>query len=165
MSQSLPKEQAKGPEKTKGGSAPEGSPSVLGQEKPVKANDSTSFLDVPLQTSFRRSSDTISDVSLYSTDNENERRTGRMLAVSSGNRLSSLSPAPLLKPRTRKQKFQAFWAANKGLALVILAQLFGTLMNVTIRVLEVDGSHGPKMHPFQVGRASVSKFWNSHRLK
>ena len=153
MSQSLPKEQAKGPEKTNGASAPEGSPSILAQGKPVKANDNNSYLDVPFQTSLRRSSDTISDVSIYSADNENERSTGRLLTVSPGNRLSSLSPAPLLRPRTWKQKFQAFWAANKGLALVILAQLFGTLMNVTIRVLEVDGSHGPKMHPFQVGRS------------
>ena len=45
---------------------------------------------------------------------------------------------------------QRFWLRNKGLALVLLAQVFGTLMNVTTRLLEIEGNNGKGMHPFQV---------------
>lgn len=66
-----------------------------------------------------------------------------------------------------------FWARNKGLALVLLAQVFGTLMNVTTRLLEMEGNHGmsgaftseeqladPQFigngyHPFQVTEISL----------
>lgn len=54
-------------------------------------------------------------------------------------RLPSRSPAP---PRTLKDRIRASWTANKGLALVLIAQLFGTLMNVTTRVLEIEGNNG-----------------------
>ena len=85
--------------------------------------------------------------SLYSADNDNERRTGRLLMDAAGPRLSSGSPAP---PITWKGKGIVFWTENKGLALVCLSQLFGVMMNVTTRLLEMDGNHGPGMHPFQV---------------
>ncbi|KAF2101083.1 hypothetical protein NA57DRAFT_24049, partial [Rhizodiscina lignyota] len=45
---------------------------------------------------------------------------------------------------------QAVWVRNKGLALVLIAQVFGTLMNVTTRLLEVEGNNGKGMHPFQI---------------
>jgi len=115
--------------------------------KPSKSSPNQPYLDVPLQSAFTRSSDTIPDISTYSADNQNERRTGRLLAVSSGVRLPSRSPAP---PTTWKAKTAVFWVKNKGLALVMLAQLFGVMMNVTTRLLEMDGSHGPGMHPFQI---------------
>ena len=102
------------------------------------------YLDVPLRNSFTRSSDSISLTSTYSADNSNERCTGRLHNAS----VSSRSPSS-----TWKGKCQAFWTANKGLALVILSQLFGMMMNVTIRLLEMDGRHGPGMHPFQVRSA------------
>ena len=105
------------------------------------------YLDVPLETAFARSSDTISDVSIYSADNENERRTGRLLYLSGNYRLPSRSPAP---PTTWKGKLDIFWLKNRGLALVMLSQLFGVMMNVTTRLLEMDGSHGAGMHPFQI---------------
>ena len=114
----------------------------------IAANEQ--YLDVPLQSAFARTSDTFSDHSLYSAEDDNERRTGRLLAVSSGSRLSSLSPAP---PTRWKDRATRSWTKNKGLALVCLAQFFGVMMNVTIRVLEMDGSHGPAMHPFQVSKA------------
>lgn len=41
-----------------------------------------------------------------------------------------------------KSRVQAFWLANKGLALVLIAQFFGTLMNVTTRILEMEGNDG-----------------------
>ena len=125
------------------------SPLKEGQGNPTdKWSNHQPYLDVPLQSSFARSSATFSDLSTYSADNENERRTGRLLTVSSSGRLLSRSPAP--SPRTWKQAFRLFWARNKGLTLVMLSQLFGVMMNVTIRLLEMSGTSGPGMHPFQV---------------
>ena len=105
-------------------------------------------LDVPRRNVFARSSDSISVSSLYSADNENERPPGRLRHIFGGNRLFSPSPAPL--PRTWKQSVRSKWLANKGLALVTFAQLFGVSMSVTTRLLELDGNHGAGMHPFQV---------------
>lgn len=44
--------------------------------------------------------------------------------------------------RTLKDKLRLFWVANKGLGLVLISQLFGTLMNVTTRMLEMEGNQG-----------------------
>ena len=127
----------------------EDSPLKEGHGNPTdKWSNHQPYLDVPLQSSFARSSATFSDPSAYSTDNENERPTGRLLNVSPSGRLLSRSPAP--SPRTWKQAFRLFWARNKGLTLVMLSQLFGVMMNVTIRLLEMSGTSGPGMHPFQV---------------
>ncbi|KAI9652679.1 MAG: hypothetical protein M1831_006666 [Alyxoria varia] len=45
---------------------------------------------------------------------------------------------------------RAFYQRNKGLFYVLLAQVFGTLMNVTTRLLEIEGNEGAGMHPFQI---------------
>lgn len=45
---------------------------------------------------------------------------------------------------------RSFLQQNKGLVYVLCAQLFGVLMNVTTRLLEIEGNHGDGMHPFQV---------------
>ncbi|KAH8701484.1 hypothetical protein GQ44DRAFT_831867 [Phaeosphaeriaceae sp. PMI808] len=65
----------------------------------------------------------------------------------------SRSPAP---PRTIWSRMQLFWVTNKGLGLVLIAQLFGTLMNVTIRLLEMEGNGGKGYHPFQILFARMS---------
>jgi len=62
-------------------------------------------------------------------------------------RHASKSPAP---PHSVAGKIKAFWTRNKGLALVLVAQIFGVLMNVTTRLLEVEGNNGKGMHPFQI---------------
>ncbi|KAF2722441.1 hypothetical protein K431DRAFT_283869 [Polychaeton citri CBS 116435] len=49
-----------------------------------------------------------------------------------------------------KGRIQASWNHNRGLAYMLLAQLFGTSMNVTVRFLEVEGNHGKGMHPYQI---------------
>jgi hypothetical protein len=59
---------------------------------------------------------------------------------SSRRRYASRSPAPL--PRTVRGRLQLFWVKNKGLAQVLMAQFFGTLMNVTARLLEMEGNDG-----------------------
>ena len=115
------------------------------------SNNHQPYLDVPLRSAFARSSDTLSDLSTYSADTENQRRTGRLHTLTSSGRLLSTSPAP--PSQTWKERLWQFWARNKGLALVVLAQLFGVMMNVTIRLLEMSGTSGPGMHPFQVRSA------------
>jgi hypothetical protein len=61
--------------------------------------------------------------------------------------LASRSPD---KPKGVAGWIASFWVRNKGLMLVLLAQFFGTLMNVTTRLLEVEGNNGKGLHPFQV---------------
>lgn len=76
-----------------------------------------------------------------------EIRTGRSSSRGRAHRGTSRSPAP---PKTWKDRIHASWVRNKGLALVLVAQIFGTLMNVTTRLLEVEGNNGKGLHPFQV---------------
>jgi hypothetical protein len=59
---------------------------------------------------------------------------------SSRRRYASRSPAP--PPRTVRGRLQLFWVKNKGLVQVLMAQFFGTLMNVTARLLEMEGNDG-----------------------
>ena len=156
MSQPSPKpEDEREAKRERGGERKSCPTSVLGDsvskvdhDNPTAKSRNHSYLDVPLQSAFARSSDTLSDISTYSADNENERRMGRLLTVSPGGRLLSRSPAP--PPRTWKETIRLFWTRNKGVVLVMLAQLFGVMMNVTIRLLEMSGTSGPGMHPFQV---------------
>jgi hypothetical protein len=102
----------------------------------------------------------------FSVEENGDRRRGRSGSQRPlGRRDISRSPAPPPKGLTGWCK--AFWKRNKGLALVLLAQVFGTLMNVTTRyglkeaikvertdhgnrILELEGNNGKGMHPFQV---------------
>ena len=118
-----------------------------------KRPDKTNYDQQYLEGQLRESTDTISDLSIYSADNDNERRTGPLLPHLD-RRAMSRSPAP---PSTWSGRWEAFWSRNRGLALVMLSQLFGALMNVTTRLLELDGSHGKGMHPFQVRTAGVEE--------
>ncbi|KAH8685583.1 hypothetical protein BGZ60DRAFT_344091, partial [Tricladium varicosporioides] len=49
--------------------------------------------------------------------------------------------------RTLQSRLLSFWRGNQGLFLVSFSQLFGALMNVTTRLLELEGEG---MHPLQV---------------
>ena len=114
------------------------------EAKPAKKQ---SYLDVPLQSTFARTSDDLESLlSTHSADNENERLTGTLVEPS-WPRPCSWHPR---FPRTWKDKVGSFYASNRGLALVMASQLFGALMNVTTRLLETGGNHGHGMHPFQV---------------
>ena len=115
-----------------------------------KSTVNEAYLSAPLQDSFGRTSSTFSDTSTYSADNESERR-GRLLSPAGGERYPSKSPMPVAPTKSKwKSKYTTMWIKNKGLALVILAQLFGVMMSVTTRLLEMDGAHGKGMHPFQI---------------
>lgn len=123
--------------------------SVASSTKASYSNeDSKERLDSPDGNSIPRlpSPDAFSELSIDDTETI---RTGRPLLQVPGasNRHASKSPAP---PRTAKGRLKAFWIRNKGLALVLIAQIFGTLMNVTTRLLEVEGNNGKGMHPFQI---------------
>lgn len=82
--------------------------------------------------------------SLISIDDSNNIRLGcdeedYLSGWHNDERHDSLSSAA---PRTIAGRANVFWTANKGLALVLIAQLFGTLMNVTTRMLEIEGNDG-----------------------
>lgn len=84
------------------------------------------------------------DPSLLSKDDSNNIRYGRNPDYPfepHGRRHASRSPAP---PRTAKGKLQALWYKNKGLFLVLISQFFGTLMNITTRLLEMEGNDGKR---------------------
>ncbi|KAF2273238.1 uncharacterized protein EI97DRAFT_461308 [Westerdykella ornata] len=66
------------------------------------------------------------------------------------------SPLPATRPRSWKGKIQRSWDMNKGLALVMVSQIFGTLMNVTTRLLEIEGNEGKGYDPFQILFARMS---------
>lgn len=82
------------------------------------------------------------DPSLLSIDDSNNIRLGRnpdYVPSRDGRRFASPSPSP---PRGVAGRLKLFWVTNKGLALVLISQLFGTLMNVTTRMLEMEGNDG-----------------------
>ncbi|TVY59286.1 putative transport protein, partial [Lachnellula suecica] len=63
------------------------------------------------------------------------------------------SPYPVPPAKTYRHAWEQFWARNQGLFLVAASQLFGALMNVTTRLLELEGEG---MHPLQVLFARMS---------
>jgi len=91
------------------------------------------------------------DPSLLSVDDTVQ--LGRSASHVSGHGHASRSPAPR---RTLRGRVHQSWVKNKGLALVLIAQLFGTLMNVTTRMLEMEGNDGKGYHPFHILFARMS---------
>ncbi|KAF3007765.1 hypothetical protein E8E13_010165 [Curvularia kusanoi] len=90
------------------------------------------------------------DPSLLSSDGNNNIRYGRNPNYhpdqgESGYTLRSLAP-----PRHLKGRVQEIWYRNKGLFLVLISQFFGTLMNITTRLLEMEGNNGKGYHPFHI---------------
>ena len=114
------------------------------QQSSSKLRIGQHHLNVLPQASFRPSIDTLSEISAYTADNENEGRTGRLFLTTDAPQLSPMSPLP---SKMHKGAWAMFWARNKASALVLLSQFFGGLMSVTTRLLETSGSG---MHPFQV---------------
>lgn len=73
----------------------------------------------------------------------------------------STSPLPALAPLSRQRTWRSrvqrvltpFWERNRGMILVASSQMFGSLMNLTARLLEIEGDG---MHPFQILFARMS---------
>lgn len=81
--------------------------------------------------------------------------TFRRISISSvSSRGLSPNPTPhRVESRTWRLTLQRFWHRNQGLILVVISQAFGALMNVTTRLLELEGDG---MRPFQVLFARMS---------
>lgn len=121
------------------------SPASFTDDRPlVEECGSRPRLAIPLQSASPRSSDSLSAVSTYSVDDEDERRINPE-PNGSGSRLL-ISEVPT---KAWKINWQRIWGHNRGIALVIISQFFGALMNLATRLLETEGD-GHEMHTFQV---------------
>lgn len=88
----------------------------------------------------------ISELSFSSTEVGSVHADGLIRTLS--NVSANLNSIPA--PSTWRERLQDFWVANYGAFLVLLSQMFGSLMNIATRLLETPGSHGEPMHPFQI---------------
>jgi drug/metabolite transporter (DMT)-like permease len=104
---------------------------------------SNRFLQTPLSGPIRPlSPDTLSNLSAEDYEQIRPRRLSRIELVDPSH----------VRPRRSgwRGKLQASWIRNKGLAYMLAAQVFGTLMNVTTRLLEIEGNKGKGLHPVQI---------------
>lgn len=137
-------------------------PSPIHGKQTARSTNGQAYLNVPFDPSARPSLESYSDFSTHSVDHHNENEgSAELLSTPGGARLRSKSP---VLERSRRRRLKDFWAGNKGLMLVILAQLFGALMSVTTRLLETDGKHGRGMHPFQVAAIVTCTTWAIAKL-
>jgi hypothetical protein len=106
-----------------------------------------------LQTPLSRSSRTLSPdaLSILSTDEYEQLQPSRSLTFSAPEDGQSSESSIGWRARVA-----AAWIRNKGLAYMLLAQVFGVLMNVTTRLLEIEGNKGEGLHPFQILFARMS---------
>lgn len=82
--------------------------------------------------------------SLISTDDSNNIRFGHDPdCLQRRDYLRHVSHSPG-SPHGWRARIRTIWLVNKGLALVLLSQIFGTLMNVTTRLLEIEGNNGKR---------------------
>ncbi|KAI6823608.1 hypothetical protein KC340_g5021 [Hortaea werneckii] len=122
-------------------------------EAQSKQKSGNGFLSAPLSGPIRPlSPDTLSNLS---TDEYNEIRLGHLPSrhFTGG---QSHEAKPEITPRGWYGKVRALWTRNLGLCYMLIAQVFGTLMNVTTRLLEVEGNNGKGLHPFQILFARMS---------
>ena len=105
---------------------------------------SPGYLSAPLSAPVRPvSPDTLSNLS---TDEYAQLHLER-----SGSRGDAPSLEPPSAVRTGwRGSLDRFWVRNKGLAYMLLGQVCGVLMNVTTRLLEIEGNKGKGLHPFQI---------------
>lgn len=98
------------------------------------------------------SPDAFSNLSVEEYDQLRPVRSGSPAFVSAASRRRA-SEDQHEKPYVRRSlrgRIKAVWIRNLGLLYMLVAMLFGTLMNVTTRMLEVEGNKGKGLHPFQV---------------
>ncbi|KAH9881717.1 hypothetical protein IAQ61_000444 [Plenodomus lingam] len=106
------------------------------------------------------------DPSVLSMDDSNNIRYARTLNVEPLRQGGFQALQHRAKVRTWRESVHGFWLANKGLALVLISQFFGTLMNVTARMLEMEGNNGKGYHPFQIlfARMSITSIASSYYM-
>lgn len=117
----------------------------------LKSSDT--FLTVPLHHPLRRGSidsafsgSDISELSFGSTELGSNHDEGLIKTLSSVSATFANIPS---SPRWRTKVLE-LWIANYGAFLVLVSQMFGCVMNIATRLLEIPGSHGEPMHPFQI---------------
>lgn len=124
-------------------------PQLQASIKTKSLERSNSFLSAPTLGPIRPlSPDTISNLSYDEYEAIRPGRTPRQNQNQVRTPSQSQSPAP--PTRGFRGALDRFWVRNKGLAYMLLAQVFGTLMNVTTRLLEIEGNKGKGLHPFQI---------------
>lgn len=121
------------------------------KDRSSRTNALHAHLNIPADLRARSSSP--DNVSLLSNDDFAELRRIPS-AFSDTDDLHDATTSRNNEPATGLQgRLQAFWIRNKGLALVMFAQMFGTCMSIGARLLENlgDGEDGEgSMHPFQI---------------
>ncbi|KAK0353307.1 hypothetical protein LTR91_020671 [Friedmanniomyces endolithicus] len=109
----------------------------------IYSSGNNGSLSAPLSGPIRPlSPDTISNLSIEEYEQLQPRRSRT---------IEELQHAVIKRPpRGWRAKLRAFYIHNLGLGYMLIAQVFGTMMNVTTRLLEVEGNKGRGMHPFQI---------------
>ncbi|KAG9631708.1 hypothetical protein KCU64_g16548, partial [Aureobasidium melanogenum] len=139
--------------------ASEGIQVVVDKAFPEKAYDGAKqtesrFLEPPQYRTPHRplSPDTLSNLSADEFDQLGPRNDEPSIWLDGGHHMT-LKPSWTAKWQAR---LHATWVRNAGLFYMLLAQVFGVMMNVTTRLLEIEGNKGKGLHPFQILFARMS---------
>lgn len=118
-----------------------------GQEYGVPKQTESYFLEPPQFRAPHRplSPDTLSNLSVEEFDQLGPRNDEPSVWLDGGHQALKSSWAAKWQAR-----LHASWVRNAGLFYMLLAQVFGVMMNVTTRLLEIEGNKGKGLHPFQV---------------
>lgn len=119
----------------------------------AKASGENLRLDIPQNPSHRVASPTLSVFSLEDYPSAHTATSSTFLLSQSFHQ-HGLPNSSEKRPQTWMGRLHALWSHNKGLILVLVSQFFGVGMNVTTRILEIEGNHGKGYHPFQVSKLS-----------
>lgn len=125
---------------------------AMDETSPYQTHDGTKqnesqFLEPPQHRAPHRplSPDTLSNLSAEEFDQLGPRNDEPSVWLDGGHQ--ALKPSWTAKWQA---KLRASWTRNAGLFYMLLAQVFGVMMNVTTRLLEIEGNKGKGLHPFQV---------------
>lgn len=113
----------------------------------VPKQTESNFLEPPQYRAPHRplSPDTLSNLSVEEFDQLGPRNDEPSVWLDGGHQALKLSWTAKWQAR-----LHASWLRNAGLFYMLLAQVFGVMMNVTTRLLEIEGNKGKGLHPFQV---------------
>jgi len=124
-----------------------------GQDSNVPKQPESHFLELPQFRAPHRplSPDTLSNLSVEEFDQLGPRNDEPSVWLDGGHQALRSSWAAKWQAR-----LHASWVRNAGLFYMLLAQVFGVMMNVTTRLLEIEGNKGKGLHPFQILFARMS---------